>query len=204
MPTTSKLKMIVGAGTSALALGIGVIAVTGSATGAPPSPPKVATLTSGGASDLPAPAADLLNSEAFAEDVPNINAARRVAAPGSKGNDWYLVPTSNGACFVTEAFTVTCAPTSNVNAGTLVSMTRAASSPSDNEGLAVGGAATIEGVAPDGIDSVRVVGPDGRDLAATSVTSNVYRLSVPSIGAAAALQLTGNNNVTTTAVSFGD
>jgi hypothetical protein len=183
--------MFTGSGVLAatVAAGIGVAGLTGTATGASPEPANVAALQTAPSASLPADAQRILAGSTFAERGVNLSASRAVPAPGDTAERWYLVPGSDGACLVTAESTTVCAPGKAVNDGGLRVLEITGAAPAAKDGRPAAGSVTINGVAPDGVARVRVVGPDGGSLAESSVSSNVYGVTIKSLPAGSKLQL---------------
>jgi len=159
------------------------IAVVSSASGAPS--PSVSALTAGSAATLPAPVANQLRSGDPAARGADPANARAVTTSAGR---WYLAPTKDGACLVTEDFTVTCGSMASVDDGTLASIELSGGT-GEGEQLRPAGLATIRGVAVDGFTVAQVLDKAGAVVTSGAVAHNTYAVKVPALNIGAAIRL---------------
>lgn len=189
---------IIAASVAVICLSAAGIAAVSSASGSPTERPHVAALTAGQATTPPANVTAGLSSADAADRGADTSKVRAIVAAGAT---WYLAPTNDGACLVTQGATVTCASAHNVNAGSLVSIELAGAIGAGGK-LQPNGEATLRGIAPDGVAKVTVADASGKTLGTALVKANAYSLSVAGLNPGSQLTFVDSRGNTANWIEF--
>ncbi len=196
---TLNTKKMIAASFAVAALSGASIALVSSASGSPAASLNVTALASGEIAALPATVSEELRSGDAADR--GADAANARALSTSAGT-WYLAPTNDGACLITEDSTMTCASVANVNAGSLTSIELTGGTGSGDQ-FRPGGSAVLRGIAPDGVAKVVITDVTGNMLASAPVTDNAYSVRVAALGKGTTLKLVGGDGSTASSQVLG-